>query len=402
MVISNQRILRIGIVAGEASGDTLGCHLIHALKLRYPHAEFVGVAGPKMLHEGCISLFDQEYLAVRGFVEVVRKLPKILRLRQKLLDYYQKNTPDIFIGIDAPDFNLSVERRLKEQGVPIVHYVSPSVWAWRAERVKEMVKFIDMVLCLFPMEPDIYRFEGGRAEYIGHPLAQRLPMEPDQILIRKEMGIEDNVPVFTLMPGSRVSEVDYIAKPFFQAAQILHKKYPNAVFLLPSATEATTHHLVKIIRKDNFAKQHVLLLDGRSQQAIIAADVVLVASGTATLEVALCKRPMVISYRVSMLTYYWVKRYFQSPYVGLPNILLKDFVVPELLQSEANAQNLAQAVMDWYEHPEKVSALVEQFKQLHETLMLDTPALAASAVIKVLEEHQNSSEGNAEEHNYRW
>lgn len=392
MVISNTQTLRIGIVAGEASGDALGRHLIHALKLRYPHAEFVGVAGSKMLAEGCVGIFEQEHLAVRGFVEVLHKLPKILRLRQKLLSYYADNPPDIFIGIDAPDFNLGVERRLKEMGVPIVHYVSPSVWAWRADRVQKMVQFIDLVLCLFPMEPEIYQQAGGDAEYIGHPLAQKLPMEPDRLMMRKEMQIAPDVPVFTLMPGSRVSEIYYLAKSFFQAAELLHQRYPNAVFLLPSATEATTHHLVKEIRKNAFAKKHILLLDGRAQQAVIASDVVLVASGTATLEVALCKRPMVIAYRIAKTTHYWVKRFFQSPYVGLPNILLNDFVVPELLQKDANGRKLAAAMADWYESPDKVRTLTAQFRELHETLMCDTATLAASAVIRVLEQNQQDNQ----------
>ncbi|MDO5687428.1 MAG: lipid-A-disaccharide synthase [Neisseria sp.] len=379
--MDNNRPLRIGVVAGEASGDLLGAHLLEAIRATHPNCEIIGIGGPQMIRAGCNSLYPQEKLAVRGFVEVFKRLPEILSIRRGLLRQLLEKKLDVFIGIDAPDFNFGVEKRLKKAGIPTVHYVSPSVWAWRSGRVKKIVKIADTVLCLFPMEPELYRAAGGQAEFVGHPLAQTLPLEADKTAARETLKIKAETPVFTLMPGSRVSEIDYMAEPFLQAAEHIHREYPDALFLLPAATAATRDRLQTLLRPEAYRKLPLRLMSGHAQTAIIAADAVLVASGTATLEVALCKRPMVIAYRVSPVTFSLVKSRFKLPFVGLPNILLNRFAVPELLQDEANPTQLAAALLDWYRQPEKVAAVQQEFLQLHQTLRKDTAQLAADAVL---------------------
>lgn len=372
----------IAISVGEASGDMLGGHLLEALRRRYPNARFVGIGGPRMTAQGFESLYEQEKLAVRGFAEVVRKLPEILRIRKGLIRDMLALRPDVFVGIDAPDFNLAVEAQLKQAGIPTVHYVSPSVWAWRRERVNTIVKQVDKVLCLFPMEPELYRQAGGAAEFVGHPLAQTLPLEADRSDARRRMRIEPWRTVFCLMPGSRVSEIDYMAPLFFQTASLLLQRYPSAEFLLPVATAATRSRLQDILAQDAFKHLPVHLMSAHADLACTAADVVLVTSGTATLEVALCKRPMVISYKISPLTYAYVKGKIKVPHVGLPNILLGKGAVPELLQHQAQPALLADAVAEWYESPRDTAALQQDFEQLHLMLKKDTAALAADAVLQ--------------------
>ncbi|WP_274585155.1 lipid-A-disaccharide synthase [Neisseria leonii] len=372
----------IAVSVGEASGDLLGGHLLEALRCRCPNARFVGIGGPRMTAQGFESLYDQEKLAVRGFAEVVRRLPDILRIRKGLIRDMLALRPDVFVGIDAPDFNLAVEERLKRAGIPTVHYVSPSVWAWRRERVNRIVHQADRVLCLFPMEPPLYRAAGGQAEFVGHPLAQTLPVAADKAAARQQLRIEPWRTVFCLMSGSRVSEIDYMAPLFFQAAKLLLARYPSAVFLLPVATAATRARLQEILADDDFKHLPVRLMNAHADLACTAADVVLVTSGTATLEVALCKRPMVISYRISPLTYAYVKRKIRVPHVGLPNILLGKGVVPELLQHEAVPEKLAAAVAEWYESPRDTAALQQDFENLHLILKKDTAALAAEAVLR--------------------
>ncbi|MDO5058667.1 MAG: lipid-A-disaccharide synthase [Neisseria sp.] len=370
----------IAISVGEASGDLLGAHLIRALKERYPDARFTGIGGARMLALGFESLYEQEKLAVRGFVEVIKRLPEILRIRKGLVRDLTNLRPDIFIGIDAPDFNLGVAEKLKQQGIPTIHYVSPSVWAWRRERVHTIVKQVDKVLCLFPMEAPLYIEAGGRAEFIGHPMAETMPLEADKTAARERMKLEGGAPVFALMPGSRVSEIDYMAPVFFQTASRLLQRYPDARFLLPVATAATRKRLNELLEKDEYKHLPVQLMSGHSALACTAADVVLVTSGTATLEVALCKRPMVISYKISPLTYFYVKGKIKVPHVGLPNILLGREAVPELLQGKAKPDLLAEAVAEWYENPEKTAQLERDFYDLHLMLKKNTAELAAAAV----------------------
>ena len=372
----------IALCAGEASGDLLGAHLIEAVRVRCPQARFTGIGGARMAKLGFESLYDQEKLAVRGFAEVVKRLPEILKIRKGLTADMLRLRPDVFVGIDAPDFNLAVEGRLKAAGIATVHYVSPSVWAWRRERVNSIVKQANRVLCLFPMEPQLYRDAGGRAEFVGHPMAQTLPLDADRAAARAKMKLDPQTPVFALLPGSRVSEIDYMAPVFFQTARLVLQRLPAARFLLPVATHATRVRLLEILAKDEYKRLPIQLMTTHTDLACTAADAVLVTSGTATLEVALCKRPMVISYKISPLTYAYVKRKIKVPHVGLPNILLGREAVPELLQGKAKPALLADALIKWYESPEAVAALENDFRELHLALKQDTAALAAQNVLE--------------------
>lgn len=372
----------IALCAGEASGDLLGAHLMEAIRARCPNARFTGIGGPRMTALGFESLYEQEKLAVRGFAEVVKRLPEILSIRKGLIEKMRAARPDVFVGIDAPDFNLHVEEKLKQSGIPTVHYVSPSVWAWRRGRVNKIVRQANRVLCLFPMEPQLYRDAGGRAEFVGHPMAQTMPLEADRAAARQRMKLDGDTPVFALLPGSRVSEIDYMAPVFFQTALLLLERYPAARFLLPAATEATKRRLAEVLQRPEFAGLPLTVTDRQSETVCRAADAVLVTSGTATLEVALCKRPMVISYKISPLTYAYVKRKIKVSHVGLPNILLGKEAVPELLQHDAVPEKLAAALADWYEHPDKVAALQRDFRALHLLLKKDTADLAARAVLE--------------------
>ena len=374
--------LTIALCAGEASGDLLGAHLMNAIRKQYPQVNFIGIGGPRMLAAGINSLYDQEKLAVRGFVEVVRKLPEILSIRRGLIKALKQIRPQVFVGIDAPDFNLGVAMQLKRAGIATVHYVSPSVWAWRRKRVKKIVKQVDEVLCLFPMEPELYQQAGGQARFIGHPLAQILPVHIDKAARRIQLRLSALDPVFVLMPGSRVSEINFMAPLFLQAAEIILQRYPQAQFLLPLATVATRKRMLEILAQPVWQKLPIRIMNAHADMACQAADVALVTSGTATLEVALCQCPMVISYKISSLTYAYVKHKIKVPYVGLPNILLGKNVVPELLQHNATPQKLAQAVLQWYESPAEVRAVQNDFERLHQQLTMKTDELAAQAVLE--------------------
>ena len=372
----------IALCAGEASGDLLGAHLMEAIRARCPNARFTGIGGPRMTALGFESLYEQEKLAVRGFAEVVKRLPEILSIRKGLIEKMRAARPDVFVGIDAPDFNLHVEEKLKQSGIPTVHYVSPSVWAWRRGRVNKIVRQATRVLGLFPMEPQLSRAAGGRADFVGHPMAQTMPLEADRAAARQRMKLDGDTPVFALLPGSRVSEIDYMAPIFFQTAKLILQRYPDARFLLPVATHATRNRLTALLAEERFKHLPIQLMTAHADLACTAADAVLVTSGTATLEVALCKRPMVISYKISPLTYAYVKRKIKVPHVGLPNILLGREAVPELLQSRAKPQLLADALIKWYESPEECAALQRDFHELHHMLRRDTAELAAQNVLE--------------------
>ena len=376
----NKEII-IALCAGEASGDLLGAHLIDALKQQYPNTRFVGIGGPRMKAAGLISLYEQDALAVRGYTEILGNLFEILRIRRGLVEDLRKISPHVFVGIDSPDFNLTVAAKLKAAGIPTLHYVSPSVWAWKPERVHKIVRQVNQVLCLFPMEPKLYRDAGGKAEYVGHPLAQMLPLENSREAVRERLKLNLTAPVFTLLPGSRVSEVEYMAPVFLRAAALIVKALPEAVFLMPYPSAGVRECLQEYLQQEEFRYLPIRLQAAKTELACIAADVVLVTSGTASLEVALCKRPMVISYRISSLTYALVKRKIKIPYVGLPNILLGKEIVPELLQKDATPEKLANAVLDWYYHPARAAELETHFLQLHQHLRRNTDELAAYAVL---------------------
>ncbi|GGX93322.1 lipid-A-disaccharide synthase [Vogesella alkaliphila] len=375
--------LRVAMVAGEASGDLLGAHLMDALKAAHPDIAFAGIGGPRMLARGFVSQVPQERLAVRGYVEVLSRLPELLRIRRRLRDTLLAEKPDVFIGIDAPDFNLQLEKWLKQAGIPTVHYVSPSVWAWRPERVVKIGESADQVLCLFPMEKPLYDAAGVNATFVGHPLASEIALAPDREAMRDRLGLPRDVPVFALLPGSRKSELDYMGGLYIETARLLLQQFPDAQFLVPLATRPTLDQFDRLLTEHKAWDLPIRKLIGHAQMAMIAADVVLVTSGTATLEVALTKRPMVISYKLSWLTYQLVKRKLKLPYVGLPNILAKRFVVPELLQKEATPAKLAAAVANLYQNTEVRDEVVSTFTELHRSLQQDSARLAAQAILKL-------------------
>jgi lipid-A-disaccharide synthase len=378
-----EKTLRVAMVAGEASGDQLGAFLMDALKERYPRIEFIGIGGPHMESRGMQSMVPQDKLAVRGYVEVIKHLPELLRIRRELRSHLTTLRPDVFVGIDAPDFNLPLEASLKHAGIPTVHYVSPSVWAWRPERVHKIARAVSKVLCLFPMEPPLYAKAGVPAVYVGHPLASEIPLQTDREAMRDQLSLPKNAPIFALLPGSRMSELEFMAPLYLDTARLLLKKFPDAQFLVPLATRATRDRFDEIMTRCKAWELPIRKLFGHAQMAIIASDVVLVTSGTATLEVALCKRPMVISYRLSTLTYWLVKHKLRLPYVGLPNILSERVVVPELLQKNARPEKLAAEIERIYNDKDYQEELTGLFDELQMRLRQDTAALAADGVLQV-------------------
>ena len=374
----------IGIVAGEASGDLLGSHLIKSLKKHRPDLQFVGVAGPKMQAEGAASLFPMEQLAVRGFLEVLRHLPAILRLRYQLLKYFSQNPPDLFIGIDAPDFNLGVERKLKRRGIKTIHYVSPSIWAWRRGRVNKIKHAVSHMLVLFPHELPLYQQASIPATYVGHPLADSLPLKPDREGARRELKLPADKLIIAILPGSRQSELHYMADLFVKTAQLIHQQIDNVHFLVPVISRETRWMFDEVLRRNDADQLPLSILFGHAHLAIEAADAVLVASGTATLEAALLKRPMVIAYRVSQLTWQIVRRMIYLPHVGLPNILAGRKIVPELLQEDATPERLAETLLQLVHDKQATQEIQREFKAIHILLRQNTEEKAARAILKYL------------------
>ena len=374
----------IGIVAGEASGDLLGSHLMEALKKEAPGVRFVGIGGPKMQQAGMQVLFPMEKLAVRGYVEVLRHFLGILGIRRKLRAHFLAHPPDLFIGVDAPDFNLGLELSLKTRGIPTIHYASPSIWAWRGKRIHKIKRAVSHMLTLFPFEAPIYQKAGIPVTYVGHPLASILPEQPDRAALRERMRLPPLHPIFALLPGSRQSEVRSLAATFIETAKLILKALPNALFLVPLATRETRTIFEEALYQCEAHDMPITLLFGHAHDAMIVADGVLVASGTATLEAALLKRPMVITYKMPGLSYWWMKRKQYQPYVGLPNILAGKFVVPELLQDDATPQKLAQALLDLVSNKQAVAELEALFTDMHVSLKLNTASTAARAILPYL------------------
>lgn len=374
----------IGIVAGEASGDLLGSHLIRALKAHRPDLEFVGIAGPKMIGEGAKSLFPMEALSVRGYVEVLRHLPKLLKIRRQLRHYFLQNPPDLFIGIDAPDFNFSLERKLKRRGIRTVHYVSPSIWAWRKGRMGKIRKAVSHMLALFPFEPALYEAAGVPVTYVGHPLADILPLQPDMKTARENLKLRPGRLVIAMLPGSRQSEVQQLADLYVKAARIVAETRPDAQFLVPLITRETRERFEQAIYANEGEELPIQILFGHAHMAMTAADVVVVASGTATLEAALLKRPMVITYRMPGLSWQILKRMNYLPYVGLPNVLAGRFVVPELLQRDATPDKLAEAMLKLASDKLLTADINTEFTRMHESLRQNTQEKAAQAILGYL------------------
>ncbi len=371
----------IGLVAGEASGDMLGAHLMQALAARRAGLQFEGVVGPRMLQVGARALFSSERLAVNGLADVLVHLPGLLRMRRQLVRHFQSRPPAVFVGIDAPDFNFGLEARLKAAGIPTVHFVSPSLWAWRPERIEGIRAAVSRMLVVFPFEQEIYERAGIPVSYVGHPLADELPMQPDMTGARRTLGIPEGMPVVALLPGSRMGEVQRLAPIMLEAARHIRRRSPQAHFVLAAAPGQAARWLQAKARGLDLP---LTLVVGRSIEAMTAADVVLLASGTATLEAALLKKPMVIAYIIPWLTKVWVKNKLLLPYVGLPNILSREFVVPELIQDQATPRRLAAAVLDWLEQPARCRAVAARFADLHATLRCNAAERIADALLPYL------------------
>jgi len=360
--------VRVAIVAGEASGDLLGAALIRALKSRWPALAFEGIAGPKMEAEGARSLYPMEKLAVRGYVEVLRSLTEILAIRRGLARRLLDRKPDLFIGIDAPDFNLALEARLKAAGVPTVHYVSPSIWAWRPERIRTIGRSVDRMLVMFPFEEAIYREAGIGVDYVGHPLADAMPLVPDRAEARSQLRLPPSAVPVALLPGSRVSELELHADLVIETARRLAAARPELRFFVPLATRETRELFERRLYQREARELPITVLFGHARLALQAAEVALVASGTATLEAALARCPMVVTYRVKPLTHWLVKRKAILPYFSLPNVLSGEFIVPELLQDDATPENLAQAMGNWLDNRIAREALRRRFDEIHRRL----------------------------------
>lgn len=376
--------IRIAMVAGEASGDTLGSHLMAALRAHIPDAQFVGIGGPKMVSAGFESWFEQEKLAVRGLVEVLRHFRKIKSIRDALLKRLLAEPPSLFVGIDAPDFNLGLERRLKVSGIATVHYVSPTIWAWRPGRIRAIREAVSHMLVLFPFEEPLYRAAGVPVTFVGHPLADEIPEQCDRAAMRAQLRLPDKGRIIALLPGSRQSELDYLSDLFISTAKLILRAQPQCRFLVPLATRETRDLFETALYRNQANDLPFTPLFGHAQDAIVAADAVLVASGTATLEAALLQRPMVIAYRLSPLTFAVARRLVRTPWVGLPNILAGEFLVPEFLQNDATAENLAQAMLNLLADEYVLKRLPQRFALLHLQLKRDAAIQAAKALLPLL------------------
>jgi len=377
--------LRIALVAGETSGDTLGAALVEALRRRYPQAEFAGVAGPKMKAAGCIAWHDIDELAVMGLTEVLTHLPRLMRLRADLRRRILEWRPDVFIGVDYKEFNLGLAKQLKRAGLTTVQYVSPQVWAWRQGRVRTIGASVDLVLCLFPFEPAFYREHGVQAAFVGHPLADQIPMSVDRAAARAELGLDPEARVLAVLPGSRRGEVEKLADVFAGAAELLAARFPGLVSIAPMVTPALRDLFAA--RCATFAPQaRVRLLDGQARCALAAADVVLVASGTATLEAALFKRPMVVAYRLGAITAFLLRTLglVKIKHFSQPNLLAGKELVPEFFQEAASPANLANALAHWLDHPDEVARVSEEFEAIHSRLRCEGADRAAAEVAELI------------------
>ena len=381
-----QKAPTVAMVAGETSGDLLAGLLLDGLKSRWPDLQSFGIGGPQMAQNGFNAWWPSDKLAVRGYVEVLRYYREIVGIREQLKTRLLASPPDIFIGVDAPDFNLDLEAALKAKGIKTVHFVSPSIWAWRADRIEKIRRSADHVLCIFPFEVALLAKHGIAATYVGHPLANVIPMQPDRATARRQLDLNADDTVIAILPGSRKSEIQYLAKRFFQAVALINLARPAIKFIVPAIP--VLKPLIERIASE-VGLQNLQILNGQSHAALAACDATLIASGTATLEAALFKRPMVIAYNMNWLSWQIMQRKKLQPWVGLPNILCEEFVVPELLQNAATPQALADAVLRWVDtkayEPAKITALEQRFTRLHAELQRDTSQLALDAIQKILE-----------------
>ena len=381
--------MKIGIVVGEASGDILGAGLIRALQDHFPNLQTVGIGGERMIAEGFQSLFPQERLSVMGFVEPLKRLPELLKIRRSLLDYFLRNPVDVFIGIDSPDFNLTLEQKLKRSGIKTVHYVSPSVWAWRQGRIKKIAQAVNLVLTLFPFEAQFYRQHNVPVKFVGHPLADQLPLDPEETNAKawlfKQHAINLDAPIVALLPGSRHGEVKLLGPIFWQLAKQLSVIKPNIQFVVAAANA-----LRKVQIEQQLADMHaeiklpLVVIKGQSHELMAAADVVVMASGTTTLEAMLLKKPMVVAYKMTPLSAWIISRLLKSKYIALPNLLADKSLIPELLQDCATPQNIAVEVLNFLDDTNRVSTLRNCFYDIHHQLRCNANHRAAEAVIGLL------------------
>ncbi len=375
------------MVAGEVSGDALGAGLITQLRERFPNAQFVGIGGPQMVAAGLNAWFPAEQLSVMGLVEVLRHLPKLLRIRRNLTQRLLALRPDCFIGIDAPDFNLALERKLKSAGVKTAHYVSPSIWAWRKNRAKKIGRSADVVLCLFPIEPPIYASFGVNARFVGHPMADAFPIEPDRGAARRALGLSEDVPLLALLPGSRLGEIRRLGMDFLNAAQICHERLPTLRVIAPMANAAGKSVFAQQLASTSYAHTlNINLLDGQAGTALRAADAVLVASGTATLEAMLAKTPMVVAYRLAALSAKLITalRLMRTPYYSLPNVLAGRKMVPELMQSACTPDALAKQLLPYLRTRQIPPELAAEFTRQHVALRQSAHQKAANAIVDLI------------------
>jgi lipid-A-disaccharide synthase len=375
----------VGMIAGEASGDTLGEEIIQALLRRFPGIRFVGIGGPRMIGAGLESWHDQERLAVRGLVEVVHRIPELLRIRGSLVQKLIAAQPKVVIGIDSPDFTLGVERRLKRRGIPTVHCVSPTIWAWRPRRIHGIRRAVSHMLTLFPFEEKLYQDAGVAVTCIGHPLADSLASGPTQDFAREQLRVPAGARVVAILPGSRQNEIEMMAPTFIEAAKRMHAADPTLQFLVPLVTRPTRLLFEERLYRQEANTLPISMLYGHAHEAMAAADVVLAASGTATLEAALLGRPVVIAYRVATLTFRIARMMMRTPFIGLPNILAGTALCPEFLQDDATPENLAQAVLNLLQDKRTRTALAEQFVGIRDQLALGAADRAAGAIAPFIE-----------------
>lgn len=377
--------MKLGIVAGEASGDLLGGNLIKALQATTNDPlQCEGLGGPTMIAAGCRSLYEMDRLSMMGFFEPMMHLPDLLKLRNGLYQHFVKFKPDVFVGIDAPDFNLGLEIKLRKAGIPIVHYVSPSVWAWRQKRIFKIAQAVDLMLTLFPFEKKIYEEHGIAVECVGHPLADQIPLEIDTKAARHGLEIDENATWVALLPGSRKQEIRYMAKTFLQAAHECFQKRPDLRFITSLSNTKRHREFLAYFKKYTPDLPLTVFLN-RSHQVMAAADIVMVGSGTATLETMLYKKPMVIAYRMSPVTYQLARRIVKTPYIGLPNLVANELLVPELIQGMAKPEKIAQLVLEYLDYPKRVIELKNKFTELHKSLRMDSARRAAAAINKLVQ-----------------
>lgn len=377
------RPLTIGLVAGETSGDILGAGLIRALKARHPNARFVGVAGPLMQAEGCEAWFEMEELAVMGIVEVLKRLPRLLKIRRELTQRFTELKPDVFVGIDAPDFNITLEGRLKQKGIRTIHYVSPSVWAWRQKRVFKIGKATDLVLAFLPFEKAFYDKFNVPCRFIGHTMADAMPLNPDKQAARQALGIAPDALCLALLPGSRSAEVEMLSADFLKTAMILREKYPALEIVVP-LVNAKRREQFERIKAEVAPELTAHLLDGQARNAMYASDAALLASGTAALECMLAKCPMVVGYRMKPFTFWLAERLVKTDYVSLPNLLARRELVQELLQHDCQPEKLASALLPLLDGGEATKVLQKTFLELHQSIRCGADEQAADAVLSLV------------------